>query len=405
MAESSNVESFGGLLDLSDRPDFGGDRTPGNYAYIRTSDRVLYKRCKQKWDWAWSARGNRTAALKSNPLWFGSGFHFAMEDFHGAKRWPTAADAFEAYARAIRKVEQTPADYAELLELGRGMSDYYEEWLKSREPLQTFRDPRTGEYCVELRFQILLDLDRDWLAARGLDGVYYTGTLDRVIVDDYGRLWILDYKTAKTIQTGHLDTDPQITAYCWALSQVFPDYHIAGFVYQQHRKLLPHEPAFLKSTRMFSCNKAQVTTRALYRKALVNLYGELDRAPLANRQFLQWLGENESEKADMLVNRQFVERSESRIEYEYDLIHMEAYDMLNPDQYIYPNFTRDCSWDCDFRLPCQHKCDGGDWEFELQESTVDRQMSGEPESWRPHLELPEPQVRNLQAVRRRRPGR
>lgn len=363
---------------------FPGERI-SHVAYIRTSDRSTYRRCRRKFGWSYLHRGNRTRKEARDPLWIGTGFHFAMEDFHGFKRYPDAASAFRAYALACKATPRypLPPNWEELTDFTVGMLEYYEQWLQTRDALTTL--VIDGQPQVEVRFEIPLDLDSEWLLARGFDRAIYTGTIDRVVVDEFGRIWLVDYKTAKIIQTGHLETDGQISAYCWAASKLY-NLPIAGFIYQQHRKIVPHPPVFLKSAKMFSVAKNQSTTHTLYRTALVNLYGSVQDAPDVNVQFLNLLTAEETDRADKIIRRDYVERNLHQIEAEDQKIQMEAYEMLNPDLQIYPNPTRDCSWDCDFKGACLNMDDGSDWEYELISSTVDREE--EDLSWRSHLILP-----------------
>jgi hypothetical protein len=321
-----------------------------------------------------------------------------MEDYHGYKKFPTARDAFLAYCTATQQSGvELPPDIKELTTLGIGMCDYYEQWLSTRDAGQTL--VIAGVPQVEVRFQIEIPMDPALLAHYGYDRCVYTGTIDRVILDEYDRIWPTDYKTAKTIQTAHLDTDPQVTAYCWAASQIY-DYPVAGFNYQQHKKAVPHEPEFVKSLKQFSVAKNQNTTHSLYRAALVNLYGKVENAPKVNIQYLNTLVEQETLRADKIIRRDFIERNTDQILNEGWKIMAEATEILNPDLPLYPNPTRDCSWDCDYRAACINLDDGGDWAYELELNTIDR--SDEDLSWRKHLVVPEEPEWYTAPVRRTR---
>ena len=75
-------------------------------AVARTSDRGLFKACRRRWNWQSPLRGNREPLYSASPLWLGSGFHFALEDFHGYKHFPTAAAALQAYHDAWKRFPQ-----------------------------------------------------------------------------------------------------------------------------------------------------------------------------------------------------------------------------------------------------------------------------------------------------------
>jgi hypothetical protein len=375
---------------------------PDRVAIVRTSDRMTFRRCRRKFNWWYVHRNNLTKKETPGYFWFGTGFHFALEDYHGYRRFPSPSDAFMAFTDACRRTPgfPIPQDYDELVELGQGMMAYYEEWLETRDPLVTLEID--GVPQVEVNFQIPIPIDPDLLRSWGYDRAVYVGTIDRVVIDDLGQLWPGDYKTAKIIQTSHIDTDPQISAYCWAMRHIY-NMPVGGFFYMQFKKTVPHEPAFLKSTSSFSVAKNQNTTYALYRKALQNAYGDVNRAPTPNIQYLNYLQSQETEKADSLIRFDTIERNQNQIESEGLKILQETLEMLNPDLPLYPNPTRDCSWDCGFREACIGMDSGLDWEHELELTTVDREE--EVTSWRQRVRYPEtahhlPRLRQIRPKRR-----
>lgn len=363
-------------------------------AIIRTSDRITYRRCRRKWDWSHSSRGNLRAQLEAGPLWLGSGLHFAFEDFHSYKYFEHPRDALVAYYDATELTDLIqPQDKDELLDLGSQMLDYYESWLQTREPLNTLYI--NGEPQVEVNFHI--EIAREHLAKfcpeyilELYDRVLYSITLDRVIEDPYNRLWTVEYKSAKNFLWAHLDTDAQVTAYAWGARLKYAGRDIAGTIYQQHKKQILQPPAFLASTRMFSTSKRQKTSYSLYLNALRNLYGSSSAAfPEPNLMFLEYLKEQETTDADDLIKRDYIERNEEQCNSEYQKILMEVSEMLNPNLNLYPNPTRDCSWDCPFNSACIGLDAGEDWSHQLQSATTKRDTDAT--NWRQFLVLPAPQ--------------
>lgn len=354
-------------------------------ANIRTSGRTTFRRCRRKWNWSSDLRQNLDMFESAAPLWLGTGFHYALEDFHSSKHFATASDAFVGFAEAWRKTPglQLPEGWEEQRDLAVGMLDYYQQWLKNRDPLKTY--VLSGVPQVEVRFEIPLPFSNEFY-----DEAYYTGTLDRVSIDEHGRLWIVEYKTAKQFATGHFMTDQQITAYCWAASCIY-DKPVAGVCYQQHKKVVPQEPEFLKSSRRFSVNKNQPTSHTLYRQALMNLYGSIERAPAENVAFLNDLVLGEGEDQDLFIRRDWVYRNEHQIQAEGEKILMELPEMLNQDLPLYPNPTRECVYDCSFNSACITMDDGGDWEFELNQ--LAKQREEENDSWRSRLLYPRKALR------------
>jgi hypothetical protein len=381
MDSQSQEDSFSDRMEGLTSP-----TSPDRVAIIRTSDRLSFRRCRRKFNWWYVHRGNLTRRESPDYFWFGTGFHFALEDYHGYRRFPSPSEAFAAFVDACKRTPAfpIPQNIDELEELGLGMMSYYEEWLLTRDPLITLEVG--GVPQVEVNFQIDIPLDPGLLNEYGFDRAVYTGTIDRVVVDEYGRLWLGDYKTARAIQTSHLDTDPQISAYCWAAQHIY-NMPVAGFFYMQFKKVVPHQPAFLKSTGTFSVAKNQVTTHALYRRALVNMYESVERAPTPNIQFLEYLEGQESERADSLIAFDSIERSQNQIEAEGLKILQETAEMLNPNLPMYPNPTRDCSWDCGYKTACVLMDLGLDYEHELELTTIDREE--EQTQWRRRIKYPE----------------
>jgi len=355
-------------------------------AIIRTSDRILFKRCRRRWAWQSHLRKNLGPKHRASPLWLGSGIHFALEDFHSTKLFPTAAAAFQGYVKAsitqIRKkgVERLPEDLDELIILGTEMMEYYELWLTNRDPLQTYI--HNGEPQVEVNFKIKVPWEP---GTYGLDEVYYSGQIDRVIIDESGMLWLVEYKTAKAIQTSHYQTDPQVASYCWAASCIY-DKPIAGVIYQQHRKTLPKDPRILQSGTV-STAQNQITSHRAYRQALLNVYRDIRLAPEANIRYLDELADAEQPRFDPFIRRDYIFRNQHQIEAEGAKIMMEIMDMLNPDLNLYPNPTRGCAFECPYISACVSLDDGSDFEYELDLTTVNRET--EYDSWRKYLEVPQ----------------
>lgn len=300
-----------------------------------------------------------------------------MEDFHGHNKYGSPVKAWEAYVSAIKQTElaRLPTNWEEDDLLARSMLEYYPEWLRSRSVLKTFWFE--GKPQVEVKAQIPLPLTKEQMG--GYDQVFYQVTLDRVVIDEFGRLWILDYKTAKQFVTDHLETDGQISAYCWAGKVLYPGHEIAGFVYQQHKKAFVGPPNWLQSGR-YSVAKKQDTTWRLYRNALEYTYGSVEKAPADNQDYLTALAKEEDENSDMMIRRDFVYRNDFQIAAEGAAIMQVVPEMLNRSLPMYPNPTRDCSWDCQLRDICIAKDDGSDWYQMLQDTTMSR--DDERDDWR-----------------------
>lgn len=354
-------------------------------AVIRTSDRIGFKKCRRRWDWSSHLRGNLEPIRQANPLWMGVGVHFALEDFHNENVYESPRRAFLAYAYACKQHNPNylPMDWRELTKLSVGMMDYYPIWLRSRDPLKTY--VVDGIPQVEVNFKIDIPLDPELLARHGYTSAVYSGTLDRVAIDDDNRLWIVEYKTAKTIQTHFYATDPQVSTYVWACEHVY-DLPVAGVIYQQHRKDVPNLPRILKNGSL-SCAAQQKTTHRLYRKAIIDHYESVDKAPAKIVDCLNNLAAEENEDYDDFIRRDKIYRNTKTSEAEAQKILLESVDMTNLDLSLYPNPTRDCAHMCPFLTSCVTLDDGGDWEYEMSLDFQKRDPNYD--SWRTYLPKPE----------------
>jgi len=358
-----------------------GNNAP-RVAVIRTSDRISYRKCRRRWGWSSHLRGNLGVKQNPAPLWMGTGFHFALEDFHGAQKWGSAAEAFQIYVEATKRaarrdVNRLPADIDELTTLATGMLSYYtDDWMRNRDPLKTY--VFNGVPQLEVNFRVELPFDA---TAYGYDRVDYSGTLDRVIEDEHGQLWIVEYKSAKTIQTLHLDNDTQVSSYCWAGNLIYGR-PITGVIYQQHRKELPHEPRLLSNGRLSQAKDQLITHRSL-RRVMTNIYGSVEKAPTDYRDMLDYLVGQEDMDSDKFVRRDRARRNAHQCEAEGVKILLEVEEMLNPNLALYPNPDRTCQYMCPFNGACTSLDDGSDYQYELDILMQPRDK--EYDRWRKYL--------------------
>lgn len=354
-------------------------------AVIRTSDRNAFKRCRRRWAWSSHLKANLTASFQPDYFWFGTGGHFAMEDYHGYNHYGHPAEAFLAYTQACKLAGiPLPDNIKELTTLGVGMLSYYVEWLQQRDPLTTFVVDGVPQCEVNVQIQLPFDPVNHFGPASNYSSVNYSATIDKVVIDEEGRLWVLDYKFNKAFRDAHYDTDDQVTAYCWIIQALYPGYEIGGMIYQQHKKAFPDEPGLLQSgTYTTAKNRLGGTTHRIYRRCLENLYGNINNAPSANIEALSWLAMQESEHRDPFIKRDFITRNEFQLAAQGEKVLMEVEDMLNPNLPLYPNATKDCGWDCSFHDVCVAMDRNDDWEAMLEDTTVNRKEMSD--KWRQHL--------------------
>ena len=353
---------------------------------IRTSERLLFRKCRRLWGWMSPYKMNLEVKHRPDYFWFGTGMHWALEDYHGYNLYGSPAKAFWAYHLACKEARTLPPTADELIISGLGMMEYYSDiWLGmgNRDPLQTFW--HEGRPMCELRFEIPLPIEDP----QGRQ-VVYRGTLDGVAIDEHGRLWVKEYKSAKAFRLYHYDTDDQITAYCWALQSIFPEYEVAGVCYQQHKKTFPKPPKILKSSGKVSTAANQGTTYALYQKVLKDVYGSWDMFPAENKAYLNKLATEETEDYDNYIRRDWIYRNPHQLAAQGEKILLEAEDILNPNLALYPNPGKDCAFMCPLEAACVAMDDGSDWESLLTSLATERQPDSQEEQdkWRNHLPQP-----------------
>lgn len=361
---------------------------PNDLIVIRTSDRMAFKRCRRLWGWTSHLRMGLRIREEADYFWFGSGIHFALEDYHGYNVYGHPGKAFLAYVEATRKAGRAPATWNDLTPVGVGMASYYADfWLQSsgRDPLETL----TIDGVPQVEVNGFIDLGIKWQNKR----VVYGFTLDRLTVDADGGIWVVEYKTAKAFQVLHFDTDEQCTAYCWAGSKMY-GLPVQGVWYYQLKKVVPALPRIL-STGKISTDPKQQTSSALYRKMLIDIYGSPDAAPVPNRKFHDTLVVEETEDQDRFIRRECVERNPTQLQSFEQRVHLELGEMLNESLPLYPNQTRDCSWQCPLQAACVALEDGSDYDSALSSYAMKpSQSEAESMTWRKllpnphHVQLP-----------------
>ncbi len=303
-----------------------------------------------------------------------------MEDYHGYNHYGHPVEAFRAYVDACRAYHSRhkhglPDDWEEQRTLGEGILEHYLIWSKERDTLKTAWID--GEPQVEITVHIPLDIE----PPPGFDKVVYQFTLDRLVeIDD--EYWIQDWKFYKQFSTANLELDQQMSAYIWG-AKAYYEKPIAGGILHEFRKVLPDAPRILASGKL-STAEHQRTTHRLYREAIIEIYGDVDKAPKPLIHRLNDFAARETEDRDDFIKRTRTRRSELQTQSQGSLIMMEARDMCNPELPLYPNPTRDCSWDCSLQDICLMVDRDDDWGDLLNELTVQRVE--ENKAWRQHLQ-------------------
>ena len=364
--------------------------TDGNI-YIHTSDRNKKRRCLLKWHLSSPLRMNLDpiGMNKSLPLWIGSALHFVWEDYFGYNRFGDPKLALCAYYDAFNGNPTLddldfcmPSDAKDFFEKAMEVIDNTVEWynLKNEHlgyhtawftgsvetddlllvPFGVDPDTVEGAYPgVEIPFRLRLPKASEQSGKE----VYYAGTVDRVLWDRFGKLYLQDYKHVKAMNTDNLDINVQANTYLWGFEQVI-QHPLEGMIWWQIKKSLPKVPKRGKTLvpgtnrGALSTDKSQKILARHFKIELIDDYGSLKAAPDKYITYYNSLLEKETLEGDYYIRWDVIRRGPGAKRQTFKCINAESAEMLNEDLAIYPNPTRDCSWDCPFETLCSRYCAG-----------------------------------------------
>ncbi len=378
---------------------------------IHSSERRSFRSCRRRWNWAF--REHYTPEVTPKPLEFGIAFHEGMEAIYEPSRWETTTDE-EKYAAAEqafvstceaqrdRFLEATRQrtldkphgdDYAERIELGKGMLHYYVFTVHPH--ADRFYRP----VAVEVPFSIPLQYPEgirlpeyadvgDEMVCRNSPvcgqshpnpaPITLNGRVDALLEDKVnGGYYIIDWKSAASLITDaeFLQLDDQITSYCAALELVL-NIDVRGFLYAEIRKDYPKPLEELTRTykgRRLSTNVNQMTTHALALKTIQ------EKDPEAYNQGLYDDYLKRLEETPPKFHQRFpVIQGEAKLKNVLKNVAMEAIEMTNPDVLLYPSPTKMNCQGCAYKAPCLGKYNDENYSYTLK--TLFGKKEYEPES-------------------------
>lgn len=376
---------------------------------VHTSDRGTFKFCRRKWDWTSPLRRNLRSKVELTgvyfPLWFGSGIHYALEQFYNPLLsrdpveafiyWYTlqwkgglvqedelrlSADPHPTVSREqastllykVRGLEELHPDpdsdeFEMHRELGIGMMEYYKGYAERNDNFVVLMAEHT--FAVPLGFEAIDPRD-----GRKKE-VYAWGTQDAIIQEqEYGRYGILEHKSAISIDESYfykLEMDEQCTTYLAAgerEAQIHDlEYKDLDFVlYNALAKKFPKEPTLLQNGFPSLSRSTESTTAALFEKLVrdnnMMAWFEVNHKAQDYYRYLLEQGE------EIFIKRDPVRRNKAERKHHWERLIDEAKDMLAPDVSLYPSPSG--NWlclKCPFRSPCLAKNDGSDYEAMLED--------------------------------------
>jgi len=209
---------------------------------LRTSERAAAKRCVWRW-WQEYRMGWQPRFKQADALWFGIGIHQALAEWYlkGKKRGPHPAETFEAwcgdeiaYARSYLDDNFEEPVWYEAKDLGVAMLEgYVDYWGK---------DSQWSIISTEQPFAVTI-------TSHGRPVAIFRSRWDGVFRDlRTGKVYLLETKTAQSVDTAYLELDDQAGAY-WAVASFLlrkagvlkKDEEIEGIQYNFLRKKMPDE--------------------------------------------------------------------------------------------------------------------------------------------------------------------
>lgn len=298
---------------------------------LRTSERTLYKRCRQAWWWAFEDEIKTKTAAPA--LRFGSLVHQALERRYkpGVKRGVHPARTFKRlYAAELKQqsafgFKDEDGKWEEAGDLGVAMLNNF---------VDQFGDDEQYEVIAsEQAFQVEI-------LRTAKTRLVYVGIFDGVWRDrSNGDVLLIDWKTAKSINTNHLPLDEQAGSY-WA-----------------------YGPQWLQQQGLLKTKDLKNMRGLLYtflRKAKPD-----ERQRNADGLYLNKDGSVSKQQPPPYFHREFVYRSERDAQQLRDRVISEAKEMQlvrrgKLDVYINPG-AMNCAG-CGFKDMCELKESGADWE-------------------------------------------
>lgn len=377
--------------------------------------------CRRRYDWIYN--GHYYPLQTAKPLEFGVAFHAAMEKLYDPLTWhdgeTSLALAKGIFTQTVDKQyldfrrknpqlvnDESTADYKERKKLGLEMLSYYAKHVKAKADVGLTPVKVEIEFEVEIKGpkgetiwckcnkcwtkykayittyeggkffntkQAEVDIWRDeklqghgdvyWSFWQGLPATF-GGRIDCLMVDQLGRYWIFDWKTAMRMTTSEdfLWFDSQITSYCWALWTL--NIPITGFVYVEMKKAIPQEPEpnkVIRLGRRYSVSKNIETTAELYETTVK----ENDNLAYTQGLYDDFIAHLKVD-GPKYHQRFQIERNTTELmsmgQYIYDV----ALDMTEPNLNMYRNAGKFNCQNCAFAEPCLAKERGEDYLYTLE---------------------------------------
>jgi hypothetical protein len=358
------------------------------------------------------------------PLWFGTGIHYALENYYNPALSRDPVEAFTYWfdltwkggripeselrytydpdpqpsplanypsymVRGLYELlpEDQESEFMEHRELGIRMMQYYRDYAERVDDFRVIAVEHDFSVTIPVPDGYLLNSDRFGVnrdgclmafdeRIEGMAPVHYRGRMDMIIQDQVSGMYgMMDHKTTSDVPGEQdyelkLEMDEQMTSYLWAAEMEaaihdLPYTDIDFIVYQAIRKAFPRYPTVTSRAPFFSVDRTKESTTynlllEYIEKEGLQVVAENNDKAKAYIEYLKEVGD------DQFILRTTVRRNRHQIQMAGQRIFLEAIDMLN-NPAIYPNMRQDWSCiRCPFRAPCLAMEDGSDYDWMIE---------------------------------------
>ena len=302
-----------------------------------------FLRCPKRFSYRYFDKLKRKTS--SLPLRRGSWIHECLETHYQDGDWRIG---FNRYKEETwdKMFEEETVEYGDLPgEVERIMEGYVKHYAEE--------DKDHKVIAVEQEFKVRFPGTR----------IVLTGLIDLITIDMMG-VWVTDHKTMKNMPNEDFRlTDTQLSLYYWVVEQLKPqlgipeDVKIAGVMFNYIRTKTPTEPELLKKGGLTRRKNIDCDYDTYY--AAIEKYG-LD--PDDYKDMLDIVS-----KRQFYVRRQLPKSKAMLKGVLGDLLKIgQGILELNPQERHPRNFTKDCSWDCDYKNLCIAELHGHDTQFIIE---------------------------------------
>lgn len=318
---------------------------------ITNSEIQAFKNCRLNWKFAYD---EKLKPIEPSPkLFLGAGVHQALAEYYQDENRDkhTLFMAFDGWfdeslgfikteLKLIDFDDEKQAEYEEIYNLGIIMLENYYNFAQENDNFEVV--------SVEKEYTIPIYTPNGFKSR-----IYYKAKPDLVIRDDIG-YWLMDHKTAISLNTDIYELDEQATSYILATQSAL-NIVIKGIIYNILRKKIPKIPKLLKDEQL-SKNKSIDTTYEVYWETIKkhNLifddYDEILKILLA--------------KGNTFFKREKFYRNQNEIRNQNYRIYNIAHDIYaGKGAKIYYRPNRDCGWRCAYKDLCLAQQDGSDIDY------------------------------------------